>query len=150
MARAYYPTGEGEYTAWTPDMVGAAAENHIHTGLTLVDNRSENLLPNEIIVPNDKGLRLDFKSTDPMGLDSSSGFIGVVTFVPWNDNSGGNVHQLALGTSSDLHPKINLRSGNQDTDTWGNWYEFYTSSRPEVVVSSSQPSNSNAKIWVKI
>lgn len=152
MARAYYPTDEGEYTVWTPDMVGAAAENHTHTYLSSLDTRSDNPLPGQITMPDVKdkiGTRFDFKENNHINLQNSGQYSQLITIVPWRDNSGGNIHQWALGISSDLHPKISLRSGNQDTNTWGNWYEFYTSDRPEIVVSSSQPSNSNAKIWIK-
>lgn len=155
MARAYYPTGEDKYTAWTPDMVGAAPEKHAHTYLSSLDTRILNPSPGKITMPDtdDKtGVRLDFKQNNIFGIegDFPNAYSHMLTFISWADNSGGNIHQWALGTSSDLHPRISLRSGNQDTDAWGNWYEFYTTSRPEVVVSSSQPTNPNAKIWVKI
>lgn len=39
---------------------------------------------------------------------------------------------------------------NQTAGTWGTPRRIVDSNNAEVVVSSSQPTNSNAKIWVKI
>ena len=39
---------------------------------------------------------------------------------------------------------------HQSVGNWSDTRTFVDSANPEVVVSSSQPTNSNAKIWVKI
>lgn len=39
---------------------------------------------------------------------------------------------------------------NQSAGTWGTPRQIVDSNNPEVVVSTSQPTNSNAKVWVKI
>lgn len=94
MARAYYPTGEGEYTAWTPDMVGAAPSNHSHK--TITDSGD--------------GRQLSFNySTDGM---QSAQWCAV-----WNGNSLQSMHKDTLRTNiSAAHQNIIMIQPSQPTD----------------------------------
>lgn len=41
MAKAYYPTGNGSYTEWTPDMVGALGANFTCMSYKVCDSKTD-------------------------------------------------------------------------------------------------------------
>ncbi len=65
-------------------------------GLKAFDTRNTNWAP--LDVPLGLGMRVDFKRTDTIGLPwgGSKSMCTLLTFRSWYDQSGGNMHQIAL------------------------------------------------------
>lgn len=159
MARAYYPSGDGSYKPWTADMVGAAAENHIHnnylptSGGTMsgaIRHNSKNNIFHSSggswitgKVPTNCSIVFD----TPITVDGSR-YDGYM----WGQNVSGDVWNFGGGANNQIgFFGFNKDRTENSTDwTWGIDITSGRLTNPEVVVSSSQPTNSNAKIWVKI
>lgn len=163
MARAYYNTSStgANFVALTPDMVGAAAASHTHSGyalsththdgLSVRDTRNDNLSPAQYASAGyGKKTRIEFKYASKVNSPTGGQTYGaLLTYMPWGESSGGNAYQIFLNSSGNT-PYPSIRTASLSGTSWGGWYDFVTEANPEIVVSSSQPTNSNAKLWVKI
>lgn len=158
MAQAYYNTGGTSFSPLTADMVGAASANHSH-----------GLLNSTL------GIQIDDTATDSgwsMINSNYSGFLlkalrTQVNSPAWIEPNwaagicaGGGDTKMVLSAGYS-NGRFTVAGGNSDKPQWywrllgnnGTTYNlnsFVSSSNPEIVVSSSQPTNSNAKLWVKI
>lgn len=151
MPTAYYRDTSGNFQTLTAAMVGAASSSHTHDSLAYTDTRNVNWTPKQYSDGGyDKKTRLEFKDrgavSSPTG---STGYVSMMTCLPWGDSSGGNAYQIVLAGNGNT-PYPSIRTAALDATSWGGWYDFVTEANPEIVVSSSQPTNSNAKLWVKI
>lgn len=160
MAQAYYNTSStgASFSPLTADMVGAAASNHSH-----------GLLNSTL------GIQIANTATDSgwsMINDNYSGFLlkalrTQANSPSWIENNyaagicaGGGDTKMVLSTGYS-NGRMTVAGGNGTKPQWwwsiqgtnGNRYNlnnFVSPSNPEVVVSSSQPTNSNARIWIKV
>lgn len=163
MARAYYNTSSTgtNFVALTPDMVGAAAASHTHSGyalsththdgLSVRDTRNDNLSPAQYASAGyGNKTRIEFKYASKVNSPTGGQTYGaLLTYMPWGESSGGNAYQIFLNSSGNT-PYPSIRTASLSGTSWGGWYDFVTEANPEIVVSSSQPTNSNAKLWVKV
>lgn len=163
MARAYYNTSStgANFVALTPDMVGAAAASHTHSGyalsshthdgLSVRDTRNDNLSPAQYASAGyGNKTRIEFKYASKVNSPTGGQTYGaLLTYMPWGESSGGNAYQIFLNSSGNT-PYPSIRTASLSGTSWGGWYDFVTEANPEIVVSSSQPTNSNAKLWVKV
>lgn len=163
MAQAYYNTSSTgtNFVVLTPDMVGAAAASHTHSGyalsshthdgLSVRDTRNDNLSPTDYAKAGyGQKSRIEFKYASKVGSPTGSQTYGaLLTYMPWTESSGGNGYQIFLNSRGNT-PYPSIRTASLSGASWGGWYDFVTEANPEIVVSSSQPTNSNAKLWVKI
>ena len=163
MAQAYYNTSSTgtNFVALTPDMVGAAAASHTHSGyassshthdgISITDTRNDNLSPTGYVTGGyPRKTRAEFKYASKVGSPTGGQTYGcLLTYIPWAESSGGNGYQIFLNSSGNT-PYPSVRTANLSGTSWGAWYDFVTEANPEIVVSSSQPTNSNAKLWVKV
>lgn len=129
---------EGGYLPWTPPMIGS------REGDGLVQAASLNV-----------GNIVNFASTN----QSFAGSVSV------NDENGAWYNLLSIRHRNNtgdgpsygmvLYTPLTSTTGNlvwrqQSGGTWGNERIIADSQNPEIVVSSSQPTNSNAKVWIQI
>lgn len=139
MARAYYQGSNGEYYLWTPQMIGSEDQNGLvqSASLTLDDGNSIT----------------DFASKHQSfagSVKTNDGtWLNLLSIRHRNNTDDGPYYGMmlyALLTSLDG----NLAWRQQTGGPWGNERIIADSLNSEVVVSSSQPTNLNAKIWVQI
>ena len=142
-------------------MVGAAAASHTHSGyalsshthdgLSVRDTRNDNLSPAQYASAGYRNkTRIEFKYASKVNSPTGGQTYGaLLTYMPWGDSSGGNAYQIFLNSSGNT-PYPSIRTASLSGTSWGGWYDFVTEANPEIVVSSSQPTNSNAKLWVKV
>ena len=147
MAQAYYNTSSTgtNFVALTPDMVGAAAANHTHNLSNLVYFGANPLSSSDedtVEFWGAKGFGFAFISQTGLIKDQPSqyGYILNITL------GGSEVHQLWMTQASGV---IGHRGGN--IAGWsGSWKWMADTSNSEIVVSSSQPTNQHAKLWIKV
>lgn len=162
MAQAYYNTSStgASFSPLTADMVGAASSNHSHGMIngnffSMVANTTTNsgwsMLDANYAGGGNflKAVRCQqyapswLEGNFASGVAAGGGDTKFVITGGYNNRritvAGGN------GTKPAWYWKLSgANGGNYDLST------FASSSNPEIVVSSSQPTNSNAKLWVKV
>lgn len=82
--------------------------------------------------PNNAGFKkqsvtFDFKSSVKINSPTSNTYVGLMSFAPWSNTSGGNGYQMAFGYINNTMPKLMLRTADLEATTWGAWYKVYTS-----------------------
>lgn len=148
MAKAYYPVN-GTFKEFTADMVNAAASNHTHTSTSL-------LYWGMNIIDSDK--------EDTPAYWGPKGF-GYCWFTPdsnlthnpsdwgWLLNIGGRgqeTKQLWMSMpTGDIYQRGGNSAGGWNDGNGNGWYSLTTSYNPQVKISSSQPTNSEAVIWIQ-
>lgn len=85
-----------------------------------VDTRSINTLPSTYISTYGMGSKEEFKESTAIGLVGADKYSHVITHIPWKDNSGGRLFQVAYSGN-----KMFARSAKNDS-TWGEWYKVIT------------------------
>lgn len=108
---------------------GKAPITHEHNFLRVSDTRNENPTPN-----NDgfkkNSVAFDFKSAAKINSPTNNTYVGLMSFAPWSETSGGNGYQMAFGYLDEAHnttPKLMLRTADLSATTWGAWHKIYTS-----------------------
>lgn len=151
MPTAYYRDTSGNFQTLTAAMVGAASSSHTHSGLSFADTRNDNLSPTDYAKAGyGQKSRIEFKYASKVGSPQGSQTYGaLLTYMPWSESSGGNGYQIFLNSSGNI-PYPSIRTASLSGTSWGSWYRFVTQADPEICVQSSQPTNPNAKLWVKI
>lgn len=81
--------------------------------------------------------------------DENSAWYNLLSIRHRNNTGDGPSYGMVLYTPL-TSTTSNLVWRQQGGGTWGNERIIADSQNPEIVVSSSQPTNSNAKIWVQI
>lgn len=137
MARAWYPNN-GEYVLWTPEMIGSEDANG------LVRASSEQGIDS---IANFASKNQSFAGS--VMLSSNSTWYDLLSIRHRNNTGDGTNYGMTL------YAPLTSTTGNliwrqQANGTWGNERIITDSQNPEVVLSSSQPTNSNAKIWIQI
>lgn len=128
---------------------GKAPTTHEHNFLRVSDTRNENPTPN-----NDgfkkNSVAFDFKSAAKINSPTNNTYVGLMSFAPWSETSGGNGYQMAFGYLDEAHnttPKLMLRTADLSATTWGAWYKIYTSAdKPtlaELGAAASSHTHSN-------
>lgn len=91
--------------------------------MKVADTRAVDDAPNAF----DQEVLFDFKTRttltpDPPGTDT---FVGLMTFAPWRDTSGGPNYQLVFSNTADV-PTLAVRTGDHGPlgSDWGNWKEL--------------------------
>lgn len=85
--------------------------------------------------PNNDGFKknsvaFDFKSAAKINSPTNNAYVGLMSFAPWSETSGGNGYQMAFGYLDEAHnttPKLMLRTADLSATTWGAWHKVYTS-----------------------
>lgn len=138
MARAYYPDGGGGYLPWTPPMIGSSDPNGlVQAASTNVDNIVDFAPKNQsfagsVSVQDENGAWYNLLSIRHRNNTGDGPNYGMVLYAPLTYNTG------------------NLAWRQQAGGPWGGERIIADSQNPEVVISSSQPTNPNAKVWVQI
>lgn len=137
MARAYY-TQFGGYLPWTPQMIGSEDGDNglVQAATTNVDNIIDFAPKNQsfagsVSVQDENGAWYNLLSIRHRNNTGDGPDYGMVLYAPLT-NTG------------------NLAWRRQSGGTWGNERTIADSQNPEIVVSSSEPTNPNAKVWVQI
>ena len=137
MARAYYPSGS-DFVAWTPAMIGSQDANGLVQAAssqgvaTLTDFAKGNQSFCGSVMLNSNSTWYNLISCRHRNNTGDGLNYGMILYAPLTSTSG------------------NLTWQQQANGTWGNARTIADSQNPEIVVSSSQPSNANAKIWVQV
>ena len=137
MARAYYPSGDS-YIPWDVDMVGISdSTGAVRAGSTDPITSIEEYCVNQ----------QSFMGSTM--LKENSEWWNLISCRHRNNTGDGPKYGMAI-----YAPMTNtagtLYWNNQTAGKWGAPRRIIDSNNAEVVVSTSQPTNSNAKIWVKI
>lgn len=128
----------GGYLPWTPPMIGSKDGNGlVQAAATNVDNIIDFASKNQsfagsVSVQDEKGAWYNLLSIRHRNNTGDGPSYGMVLYAPLTSTTG------------------NLVWRQQSGGTWGNERIIADSQNPEIVVSSSQPTNPNAKVWVQI
>ena len=139
MARAYYQDGKGEYLPWTPPMIGSSDSNGlVQAASTNVDNIVDFVSKNQsfagsVSVQDKNGAWYNLLSIRHRNNTGDGPNFGMVLYAPLTSPAGNLVWRQQYGEKA-----------------WGNERTIADSQNPEIVVSSSEPTNPNAKVWVQI
>lgn len=128
---------------------GKAPITHEHNFLRVSDTRNENPTPNNAGFKKN-AVTFDFKFASKINSPISNTYVGLMSFAPWSETSGGNGYQMAFGYLDEAHnttPKLMLRTADLSATTWGAWYKIYTSAdKPtlaELGAAASSHTHSN-------
>lgn len=114
----------------TPAAIGAAASYHEHSYLKVPDTRNENPLPSDNEFKKN-AVSFDFKLASKIGVPIPNlTYVGLMSFAPWSETSGGNGYQMSYGYLSDgdhTSPRLSIRTADLSAKAWGSWYKIYTS-----------------------
>lgn len=120
----------GQITGLTPSAIGAAKYWHTHNILTVPDTRDKNPAPNNAEFQK-QAVSFDFKRSNAIGspIPDAGEYLGLMSFAPWSDDSGGNGYQMVFGYSNanTTAPKLAIRTANLGASAWNQWYKIYTS-----------------------
>lgn len=146
MAIAYYQGSDGEYYKWTPQMIGSESGSNglvQSAGIELPDGKSiVDYVPTcqsfaGTVMTNDQTwynlLSIRHRNNRSDGI-----YYGMILYALLTDPTGNLAWRQQYGSEA--------RPGKG----WGNERIIVDSQNPEIVVSSSQPTNPNAKVWVQI
>ena len=108
---------------------GKAPTTHEHNFLRVPDTRNENPAPNNAGFKKNS-VAFDFRLSSKINSPTSNTFVGLMSFAPWSETSGGNGYQMAFGYLDEAHnttPRLMLRTADLSATTWGAWHKIYTS-----------------------
>lgn len=90
---------------------------HVHTRTEVGDTRSVNWSPAQYAADGGKQVRWEFKEAAAIGLTGNLGtFVGLQTFLPWSDGSGGDAYQIAHDRG-----RVSRRWASIGATSWGAW-----------------------------
>ena len=116
------------------------------SSIKVPDTRDTNPAPNNAGFKK-QSVTFDFKSSVKINSPTSNTYVGLMSFAPWSNTSGGNGYQMAFGYINNTMPKLMLRTADLGASTWGAWYKVYTSAdKPtlsELGAAASSHSHSN-------
>lgn len=102
-----------------------------------VDTRSVNILPSTYISTYGMGSKEEFKESTIIGLAGADEYSHVITHIPWKDNSGGRLFQVAYSDT-----KMFTRGAVNDT-TWDDWHKVITGADALTSSASAIASTNN-------
>ena len=144
-AETAYRTGDVNLT---PANIGAAAANHTHDYLPLAGGTLTGNLSSRQIAPS---------STNSYTLGTSSLQWSNVYATVFTGNLNGNAVTATSATTATTASRLNkiltltgTVTGSVSLNADGTASLATTLANPEVVISDTQPTNSNARIWIKI
>ena len=144
-AETAYRTGDVNLT---PANIGAAAANHTHDYLPLAGGTLTGNLSSRQIAPS---------STNSYTLGTSSLQWSNVYATVFTGNLNGNAVTATRATTATTASRLNkiltltgTVTGSVSLNADGTASLATTLANPEVVISDTQPTNSNARIWIKI
>lgn len=105
---------------------GKAPTTHEHNFIRVPDTRNENPAPNNAGFKKNS-VTFDFKSASKINSPTSNTYVGLMSFAPWSETSGGNGYQMAFGYSNATTPSLSIRTADLSATTWGAWHKIYTS-----------------------
>ena len=116
------------------------------SSIKVPDTRDTNPAPNNAGFKK-QSVTFDFKSSVKINSPTSNTYVGLMSFAPWSNTSGGNGYQMAFGYINNTTPRLMLRTADLGASTWGAWYKIYTSAdKPtpsEIGAAASSHSHSN-------
>lgn len=116
------------------------------SSIKVPDTRDTNPAPNNAGFKKN-AVTFDFKYASKINSPISNTFVGLMSFAPWSETSGGNGYQMAFGYSNATTPRLSIRTADLSATTWGAWYKVYTSAdKPtlsELGAAASSHSHSN-------
>ena len=160
MAQAYYNTSSTgtNFVKLTPDMVGAAAASHTHpylplSGGTLTGAVNFNAKNNTFACYGASWISGKTATNVPIVFPAASTTDGS-RYDPymWGQNYKGDVWNFGAGANNEIC-FVGFSKDRTDNGTdwkWGINIETGMLTDPEVCIQSTQPTNKNAKLWVKI
>lgn len=102
-----------------------------------VDTRSVNILPSTYISTYGMGSKEEFKESTIIGLAGADEYSHVITHIPWKDNSGGRLFQVAYSGI-----KMFTR-GSVNDSTWDEWHKVITGADALTSSASAIASTNN-------
>ena len=102
-----------------------------------VDTRPVNTLPSTYISTYGMGSKEEFKESTIIGLNGADKYSHVITHIPWKDNSGGRLFQVAYSGI-----KMFTR-GSVDDSTWDEWHKVITGADALTSSASASASTNN-------
>lgn len=102
-----------------------------------VDTRPVNTLPSTYISTYGMGSKEEFKESTIIGLNGADKYSHVITHIPWKDNSGGRLFQVAYSGI-----KMFTR-GSVDDSTWDEWHKVITGADALTSSASAIASTNN-------
>lgn len=160
MAKAYYPTGNGSYTEWTPDMVGALGANFAGMSYKDYDGKTDwDKLTAGIYYVGQTSFSVD--------LHQPAGAYPYGILLVFSNKGGDNLTQIYMAhydqfwyrqrwsSSNDFcswnRMITNMNIGSQSVNyASSSNYANYCNNERSVVISSTRPTDDKCKIWVKI
>lgn len=122
---------------------GKAPITHEHNFLRVSDTRNENPTPNNAGFKKN-AVTFDFKSASKINSPISNTYVGLMSFAPWSETSGGNGYQMAFGfnASDRTTPRLAIRTADLSATSWNSWYKIYTSAdKPTLAELGAAASN---------
>lgn len=102
-----------------------------------MDTRSVNILPSTYISTYGMGSKEEFKESTIIGLAGADEYSHVITHIPWKDNSGGRLFQVAYSGI-----KMFTR-GSVNDSTWDEWHKVITGADALTSSASAIASTNN-------
>lgn len=96
------------------------------SSIKVPDTRDTNPAPNNAGFKKN-AVTFDFKYASKINSPISNTYVGLMSFAPWSETSGGNGYQMAFGYSNATTPRLSIRTADLSATTWGAWYKVYTS-----------------------
>lgn len=117
------------YSSASVNYASSAGSATNATYLTVADTRSTNPMPNSADFKKLK-FAVDFKNRTSVNSPTGFGgtYLGLISFAPWSETSGGNGYQIAVGYSgTNGEPCLAIRCADLSATSWGSWKTIYTS-----------------------
>ena len=96
------------------------------SSIKVPDTRDTNPAPNNAGFKKN-AVTFDFKYASKINSPISNTYVGLMSFAPWSETTGGNGYQMAFGYSNATTPRLSIRTADLSATTWGAWYKVYTS-----------------------
>lgn len=141
MARAYYGDSNGEYYLWTPQMIGSEDSNGLVQAASYV-------LDDGCSISDFATKHQSFAGS--VCMYHSDSWFNLLSIRHRNNTSDGTDYGMMLYAPLNTFGNLAWRQQAGALAGWGNERIIADSLNSEIVVSSSQPTNPNAKIWVQI
>lgn len=160
MAKAYYPTSDGSYTEWTPDMVGALGADFAGMSYKVCDSKADwNELAAGIYHIGQDSFSADLHQpvdAYPYGIllvfSNNGSNLTQIYIAHYNNQFWYRQRWSTFNVFCDWNRMItNLEIGSQSVN-YANTsnYANYCNNERSVVISSTQPTDDKCKIWIKI
>lgn len=109
----------------TPVSIGAAPSGHTHDKIVVVDDRNDNVTPENTT----SGITVHIKNNATDGLNNGGSLHSVVTVRSWHDMTGPKIHELGFTDNGILAHRYSTGDG-----TWSEWRQVALVS--DIVASS--------------